>query len=118
MKKVKNKVKDVIPHSIMKSGFEKVNDKFKGSEKLKCIISDHVHHFRADKWPISVDHVVSDMFRQLTGVDPLVYFIKMLAKNKVKLGLGTKDESMVFYIDTSKPKTKKVSKKTKKKGRK
>ncbi len=114
------KVKNTIPHSFMKSIFKAVDDKFEGSEKLKCIISDHVHHFRTDKWPISVDHVVSDMFRQLTGVDPLVYFIKMLAKNKVKLGLGTKDESteMVFYIDTSKPKTKKVSKKTKKKGRK
>lgn len=114
MKKVKNEVKDVIPHSIMKSGFETTDDKFKGSEKLKCIISDHVHHFRTDKWPISVDHVVTDMFHQLTGVDPITYFIKMLAKNKVKLGLGTKDESMVFYIDTSKPKSKKVKSKGKK----
>jgi hypothetical protein len=110
------KVKNTIPHSFMKSIFKAVDDKFEGSEKLEFIIKEQTTHFRTDKWPISVDHIISEMFRELTGVDPIAYFIKRLAKNKIKLGLGEKEElGFVFYLE---PKTKKVSKKTKKKGRK
>ena len=89
-------------------------DKFIGSEKLKHIIKDNVQHFKLDGWPISVDHILSEMFISLTGVDPILYFIKMLSKKGIRLNVG--DEAftgLVFCLD-KKPK-KQVKKKTKKK---
>ena len=81
------KVEKQLPHSAIKPMFETVDEYFEGSEKLRFIVSDHIHHFMIEKWPIAVDHVVSEMFRELTGADPVLYFAKMLAKNGIPVGL-------------------------------
>jgi len=114
--KTKNKLEKHISFDSMDQITKAIPEKFKGSEKLKSIIDDHVKHFKKDKWPISTDHILSGMFVDLTGVDPLVYFVKMLAKKGIHLGIGSKDlVGGVFYLDKKKPKAKKKMAKRKKK---
>lgn len=114
--KSERKLEKHIPFDFMNQITKTIPEKFEGSEKLKSIIDDHVKHFKKDKWPISTDHIINDMFVSLTGVDPVVYFIKMLAKKGVHLGVGSKDLiGGVFYLDSKKPKAKKKTAKRKRK---
>lgn len=113
---MKDKIEKHISFEVMNQISKAIPEKFEGSEKLKTLINDHVKHFKKDKWPISTDHILSDMFVDLTGVDPLVYFVKMLAKKGIYLGIGSKDlVGGVFYLDKKKPKAKKKTAKRKRK---
>lgn len=114
--KTKDKLEKHISFDIMNKISKSLPEKFEGSGKLKNVINDHVHHFKEDKWPISTDHIMSDMFMAVTGVDPLAYFVKMLAKKGIYLGIGSKDLiGGVFYLDKKKAKAKKKTAKRKRK---
>lgn len=82
------------------------------SDKIKSIIADWVHHFKKDRWPLSIEGMRCDLFYQMFGVDSTTFMATLLKDNGIEVGLGDKDIiGDVFFVQ--KPKKKPLTKKAK-----
>lgn len=82
------------------------------SDKIKSMIADWVHHFKKDRWPLSVEGMRSDLFYQMFGVDSITFIATILKDNGIEVGLGVKD-ILGDVLFVQKPKKKPLTKKAK-----
>jgi hypothetical protein len=82
--------------------------------KMQLLIDSWTDHFKNDKWPLTANGMVNDLFYCMFGVSPIEFIVTSLEKRKVQVGIALKENlGEVFYID-QKPK-KSPAKKGKKK---
>jgi hypothetical protein len=68
--------------------------------KAPNFIENSIEHFKTDKWPLSYDHVSSEIAFEILKFSPIEYFVGELAKHGVKLGIGQlEDKRLVLYIE-------------------
>lgn len=76
-------------------------------DKVPALMRELATHFKKDKWPLSYDHIRSELFRAMTGVDDMAFIVRELSKRNVHVGWG--DDPLVgsvLYLDAPKGKKK------------
>lgn len=75
--------------------------------RVPTLMKELATHFKKDKWPLSLDHVRSELFYAITGTDELGFIVRELAKRNVYVGYGEEDSiGSVLYLDVPKGKKK------------
>lgn len=113
-----SKIKTVIDAEFVKAYGDKHNTNISAdlNKKVSHVIQDIVYHFKMDRWPLSFDHIRSNIFSAVFGVDDLAFVCKELSKKGINVAIGTKEGETVLFLPEEKKKAKKT--KTKAKGKK
>jgi hypothetical protein len=113
-----SKIKTVLDSDFIKAYGDKHNTTISAdlNKKLSPVIQEIVYHFKMDRWPLSFDHIRSNIFSAVFGVDDLAFVCKELSKKGINVAIGTKEGETVLFLPEKKKKAKKT--KTKVKGKK
>ena len=77
-------------------------------------IKEIAHHFKKDKWPLSLSSIRSDIITRMIGIDDIAFIASELAKYGINVGYGDIDNNGVLFVDQKKSSTKKKRKGKKK----
>jgi len=116
MSKKDNLVKHLTPDIVKKyiSSYKMPTSISPKAENVYEYIKEIAHHFKKDKWPLSLSSIRSDIITRMIGIDDIAFIASELAKYGINVGYGDIDNNGVLFVDQKKSSTKKKRKGKKK----